>query len=276
MAETTQVEQTTPVSYNLNLSDVPYDEKYRLNQASTTQLVKGLHEMAGRLADPTNEYQKELYPALKTIVNKFSEKYTSLLQCSSEVEREVKRFNLHGYSGKIKNPVSTKGVKYNLVYKFANFGDYLKTVTQRMKYLVERQVPQRYVTNTAEGTAYTALKTQLQEFVKYMTEEVEQSWNTAVTSARTAGGSSVQENLRKRTEKQQSRVQGEFKKFKKVMPNKETTTESSQTNHYGQPSQQKPFRSSTSRGRGGFRGGRGASRGGGQTTRTQWTARKSS
>jgi hypothetical protein len=269
MSETTQMEQSTPVSYNLTLSDVPYDEKYRLNQASASQLVRGLQEMAGRIAEPTNDYQKELYPALKTIVTKFVEKYVELLQCSNEVEKEVKRFNLHGYSGKVKNPVSTKGVKYNLVYKFANFGDYLKTVTQRMNYLVERQVPQRYVTNTSEGTAYSTLKTQLQVFVKYLTEEVEQSWNTAVSSARTAGGNSVQENLRKRTEKQQVKPQGGFNKFKKPVSSKQQNS-----TEVGQQSVPRTQGTST-RGRGGFNRGRGASRGGGQTTRTQWTARKS-
>jgi hypothetical protein len=269
MSETTQMEQSTPVSYNLSLSDVPYDEKYRLNQASASQLVRGLQEMASRLAEPTNDYQKELYPSLKTIVTKFVEKYVELLQCSSEVEREVKRFNLHGYSGKVKNPVSTKGVKYNLVYKFANFGDYLKTVTQRMNYLVERQVPQRYVTNTSEGSAYSTLQTQLQAFVKYLTDEVEQSWNTAVSSARTAGGSSVQENLRKRTEKKEVKPQGGFKKFKN----------SAQVKQQGptETGQQTTTRTqgSSLRGRGSFKRGRGTFRTDGQTTRAQWTARKS-
>lgn len=207
-----EMEQTTSVNLNLTLNDVPYDEKYRLNQASVTQLVRGLQEMANRLSEPTNDYQKELYPALKTIVNNFVNKYIEILQCTSEVEREVKRFNLHGYSGKLKNAVLTKGVKYSLVYKFANFGDYLKSVTQRMKYIMERQLPQRYVTNSQEGTSYSSLKTQVQEFLTYLSE-VENSWNTVVSSARTIGGSNVQENLRKRTEKQQIKSQNVFKKI---------------------------------------------------------------
>ena len=250
--------QSNPVSYNLSLNDVSYDEKYRINQGSASQLLRGIQEMVNRLTEPSNEYQKELYPALKSIVVSFVEKYNVLLQCSSEVEREVKRFNLHGYNGKLKNPVSTSGVKYNLVYKFSNFGDYLKTVLQRVKYLIERNIPQRYVTNPSEGTAYANLKIQCQEFVKYLTEEVEQSWNTIVSAARTAGGNSVQENLRKRTENQQVKPHREYKK---TVPHEQH--EFKQQNENQERSSQ--------RGRGGFkiaRGrGRGMGRGGFNTTR---------
>jgi hypothetical protein len=203
MAETTQIESQSvqPENYNLSLSDLPYDEKYRLNQASASQLVRGLQEMTGRLPEPQNDYQKELYPVLKKIVEKVVDKYTSMIQSTSEVEREIRRFNLHGYNGRVKRAIVTRGVKFNLVYKYSNFGDYLKTITQRLTYLVERPLPQRYVTNTTEGTAYEQLKIQIQEFLKFIKDEVEQSWNTVVTQARTAGGNSVQENLRKRTER---------------------------------------------------------------------------
>ncbi len=281
MTETSQMEQTTPVNYNLNLSDVPYDEKFRLNQASATQLVRGLQEMANRLAEPTNEYQKELYPAIKKIVSTLIDKYSVILQSSSEVEREVKRFNLHGYSGKVKNSVSTKGVKFSLVYKFANFGDYLKTVTQRMSYIIERPVPQRYVTNISEGTAYSLLKTQLQEFLKYLSEDVEQSWNTVVSSARTAGGNSVQENLRKRTEKQFNPK----KKFKKlVVSETNNTTTPVVTEIVEQKSSNTKFSKGGKGGKGskGTKGGKGTkSSKGGKGTRGSskpkegWSVRKS-
>lgn len=203
MAETTQIESQSvqPQSYNLSLTDLPYDEKYRLNQASASQLVRGLQEMGGRLGEAQNDYQRELYPALKKIVTQVVEQYNNMLQGTNEVEREIRRFNLHGYNGRVKRAISTRGVKFNLVYKYANFGDYLKTVTQRLTYLVERPLPQRYVTNTTEGTAYEQLKVKIQEFLKFLKDEVEQSWNTAVTQARTAGGNSVQENLRRRTER---------------------------------------------------------------------------
>ncbi len=235
MTETTQ----TQVSYNLTLADVPYDVKYRLNQASASQLVRGLNEMTSRLGEPQNDYQKELYPSLKTIVSKLVDKYTNVLGGSSEVEREVRRFNLHGFNGRVKRPVGTKGVKFNLVYKYANFGDYLKTLSQRLTYLVERPVPERYVTNTSEGAAFEQLKVQLKEFLTFMKDEVEQSWNTAVTSARTAGGDSVQENLRKRTEKtaEKQKVRQEKKQStdkqptQRKVPAKQTRTNTDKTKY---------------------------------------------
>ncbi len=200
MTEETKME-TTMNKEPVTLQSIPYDEKFRLNQASASQLVKGLEEMASRLSEPQNDYQKELYPAIKNIVSRIVEKYSELLESTTEVEQEVRRFNLQGYNGKIKKAVSTKGVKFNLVYKFANFGDYFKTIVQRLTYLVDRQLPQRYVNNAAEGDAYNILKGKIWSFIKFMNEDIEQSWNTIVTAARTAGGDSVQENLRKRTEK---------------------------------------------------------------------------
>lgn len=201
MAETNTSEMST-----LTLANVSYDEKYRLNQGSASQLVRGLTEMVVRLTDPTNDYQRELYPALRSIVSEFVERYEQLLTTSNQTEFEIHRYNLHGYSGRVKMPISTRGVKYNLIYKYANFGDYLKTIVQRLKFLTERQVPQRYITNEAELAVFTALQTKVTDFLKFITEETEPKWNTAVATARTAGGESVQVNLRRRTEQYRPRV----------------------------------------------------------------------
>lgn len=257
MSETKQMETSEQTTFNLTLSDVPYDDKYRLNQASATQLVKGLQEMVSRLTEPQNDYQKELYPSLKNIVTKLVDKYNVVLEGTTEVEREVRRFNLHGYNGRVKKPIATKGVKYNLVYKYANFGDYLKTLTQRLSYLVDRPVPQRYVTNTTEGAAHNQMKTMLVDYLKYLKDDVETDWNTAVTSARTAGGSSVQENLRKRTEKTLKK-QGQDKSSTPTFQRRNTqpaTQQSSQSvNHSANRGRPNTRGSATVRGRG--RGGR--------------------
>lgn len=266
MAETKemkqQLEQTTPVSYNL--CDIPFDENYKLNRGSISQLIRGVQYMESKLTEPNNDYQKELYPALKSIVDKIIKKYDVLLQYTSDIEKEIKRYNLHGYNGKLKNPVSTSGVKYNLVYKFSNFGDYLKTITQRMKYLIERNLPQRYITNPSEGTAYASLKIELQDFVKFLSEDIDQLWNTAVSVARTAGGNSVQENLRKRTENREIKIQ---KSVKKTTVYKQDSEQ--QSTNRGRSSQR-----GIGRGRGGFKISRGSNRNV-RTTREQRTANNS-
>ena len=185
----------------LTLADIPYNPNYKLNQASASQIQKGLCEMAARIGEPQNDYQRELYPVLKMIVKKMTTRYEELLVFTTDIERDVRKFNLHGYSGRIKSKILTKGVKFNINYAYANFGDYFKTLAQRLKYLVERQFPQRYITNMAEGVAYTELKTELQAFLKFLQDDVEPMWNAVVASARAAGGDSVQDNLRKREEK---------------------------------------------------------------------------
>ncbi len=169
-------------------SHLPYDEKFKLNQASCTQLIRGMYEMGQRLEEPQNDYQRELYPVLKSVVDKVFQHYESLIASTNDTEANIRKYNLDGYNGRVKKPIATRGVKYNLVYKYANFGDYLKTINQRMNYLVTRPLPQRYINNVSEGVAYADLKTKLQEFLKFMKEEIEVTWNTAVSAARVAGG----------------------------------------------------------------------------------------
>ncbi len=187
----------------LSLDGISYDIKYRLSQGSVSQIVRGLSEMVTRLGDGENAYQQTLYPVLREQSKNIVSRFNTLLQTSSAADYDVRKFNLHGYDGRIKGTVITRGVRFNTIYQYANFGDYLKTITQRLTYILERQVPQRYSTDEALANAFTQLRSEVQDFVKYIHDEVEPRWNTAVTEARTAGGDSVQENLRKREQQRQ-------------------------------------------------------------------------
>ena len=103
-----------------------------------------------------------------------------------------------------------------------------------------------------------------------MKEEVEQQWNTAVTSARTAGGESVQENLRKRTERVatvKTTQQGQAKPQQQRKPFVKRTQQTEGETSGAPPTQRT----------GGQRGGRGGMRGKARIgARTQWSPRKSS
>ena len=187
----------------LSLDGISYDIKYRLSQGSVSQIVRGLSEMVTRLGEGENAYQQTLYPVLREQSKNIVSRFNTILQTSSAADYDVRKFNLHGYDGRIKGTVITRGVRFNTIYQYANFGDYLKTITQRLTYILERQVPQRYSTDEALANAFTQLRSEVQDFVKYIHDEVEPRWNTAVTEARTAGGDSVQENLRKREQQRQ-------------------------------------------------------------------------
>lgn len=211
-------------TFNLSLTDISYDDKYKLNQASVSQLVRGMQEMGNRLGEPTNEYQKHLYPTIKTLCENIVVEFSKLLNAHNEIDKDIRKYNLHGYNGKIRKPVSIRGVKHGVIYKYANFGDYTKCITQRLTYLMERELPERYITNVAEGDAYKQLQSEIHDFMKFMKEHIEPSWSNAVLNARNAGGNLVEENLQKRV--QQKIKSQEKKTYKKKQLNGKITIKS--------------------------------------------------
>jgi hypothetical protein len=218
----------------LSLDGISYDIKYRLSQGSVSQIVRGLSEMVTRLGEGENAYQQTLYPVLREQSKNIVSRFNTLLQTSSASDYDVRKFNLHGYDGRIKGTVITRGVRFNTIYQYANFGDYLKTITQRLTYILERQVPQRYSTDEGLSNAFVQLRSEVQDFVKYIHEEVEPRWNTAVTEARTAGGDSVQENLRKREQQRQEAQE-------RRVTHTQVSTEGGEQTEQNQQTQQRTF-----------------------------------
>lgn len=223
----------------LSLDGISYDIKYRLSQGSVSQIVRGLSEMVTRLGEGENAYQQTLYPVLREQSKNIVTRFNTLLQTSSAADYDVRKFNLHGYDGRIKGTVITRGVRFNTIYQYANFGDYLKTITQRLTYVIERQVPQRYTTDESLSNAFTQLRSEVQDFVKYIHEEVEPRWNTAVTEARTAGGDSVQENLRKREQQRQEAQERRATRTQVTTEGEQQTEQTQQRQYVRRPFQQR-------------------------------------
>ncbi len=172
----------------LTLNDVSFDIKYHLCNGSTTQIMRGLSESATRLPQPVNAYQNALYPQMLTLINEILAKYnTDLLTATNEVSKTIRNFSLHGYNGKIKAKVMTRGVHNNAVYAYAKFGDYLKCAVQRLDYISKSETPTRYTTDE-EKAEYETLKIVASVFVKYLTTDVFVEWNKIVSNARKVAG----------------------------------------------------------------------------------------
>lgn len=203
---TTQQETKTPAGFNLSLQDVQYDEKYTLNSGSLGQLMRSFVEMQSRISSEgeTDAYKKALYPPLRALSQEVLTKSNSLLLASSEKEREVRRFNLFGFNGRVKKiqgryPFVPR-LRPTTTYKYANFGDLLKVVKQRCEFISTREVPQRYVDDVEEGAAFTKLRNEVTDFLNYLKNTVDTKWSDAVTQARNAGGQQVQQNLERRSQ----------------------------------------------------------------------------
>jgi hypothetical protein len=203
---TQQEEATlTTTQGTLSLNDFGFEETYRLTQGSVSQVVRGMKEMLKRIGEITNDYQRILYPVLTELTNNIVDRYTELLKYNNEKEKEIVQFNLHGYDGTVRGNVATKGVNYILIYKYANFGDFIKTIRQRFEFILSRSTPKRYLEDEEKVRYFVNLKDRINEFLRYIKDDVEPRWNTTVSAARTSGGDEVQDNLKKREEEAKQR-----------------------------------------------------------------------
>jgi len=209
-APTNNDSQTTPVSFSdvsLETLQKSFNDTYKVSKGSASQVVLGFRAMASRLQDPQNEYQQELYPQLKqmctNVFNKYNE--TFLTSFSSDVERQVYGANLNGNrnSGSLYRSIPS-GVNRNLTYNYAQFGQLLRVLSGRLRFVVNRDAGsvQRYKDSTDETSAYQKLQTKSTEFLTYL-ETVSSEWDTFVKSTRTKFSVEETHEKKERPQRQQ-------------------------------------------------------------------------
>lgn len=209
-APTNNDSQTTPVSFSdvsLETLQKSFSDTYKVSKGSASQVVLGFRAMASRLQDPQNEYQQELYPQLKrmctNVFNKYNE--TFLTSFSSDVERQVYGANLNGNrnSGSLYRSIPS-GVNRNLTYNYAQFGQLLRVLSGRLRFVVNRDAGsvQRYKDSTDETSAYQKLQTKSTEFLTYL-ETVSSEWDTFVKSTRTKFSVEETHEKKERPQRQQ-------------------------------------------------------------------------
>ena len=187
--ETQTQSAPTPVSFeNISLDHLGFNETYRVTRGAASQVVVGLRHMLTKLATPTNDYQRTLYPRLSELTQQVVDRYVNtFLGVSESVTRQVYGANLNGprNDGSLYHSVNS-GVNRSLTYGYAQFGQLMKVLTNRLRFITKRTVEsvERYRTSQAEGAAYTALQGQCNEFLTYLST-VNEDWTRVVESART-------------------------------------------------------------------------------------------
>ncbi len=179
----------TPVSFDdVSLAHLTFNETFRVTRGAASQVVLGLQHMLTKLTSPSNEYQKSIYPQLSTITQQIVDKYTTtFLQVTTPVTRQVFGANLNGHKndGSLYRSVNS-GVNRSLTYGYAQFGQLVKVLTSRLRFIVNRdsQTVQRYKDSSEEASAYVQLQTLSNEFLTYLST-VNDEWNRIVDVART-------------------------------------------------------------------------------------------
>ena len=182
----------TPVSFSdvsLDTLKGSFNDTYKVSKGSASQLVLGFQSMSERLQEPTNEYQQTLYPQLKHLCSTLYAKYseTFLTTFTSDVERQVFGANLNGNrnTGSLYRSIPS-GVNKNLSYNYAQFGQLVRVLTSRLRFISQRDPNnvQRYKNDTTEFEAYQKLQTNVNTFMTYL-EGLSTEWNKLVTETRT-------------------------------------------------------------------------------------------
>ena len=188
----TNVESRQPVSFeNISLEFLKssFNDTYKVSKGSASQLVIGFEAMRNRLQEPTNEYQQSIYPKLKELCDRLYAKYSEIFLTTYEndVERQVFGANLNGNrnNGSLYRSIPS-GVNRNLTYNYAQFGQLMRVLTNRLRFVVQRDPTsvQRYSENASELSAYQKLQSSTNTFMTFLTD-LSNDWNQLVSDTRT-------------------------------------------------------------------------------------------
>ena len=260
----TNADSRQPVSFtdvSLDSLRSSFNDTYKVSKGSASQLVLGFQSMRSRLQEPTNEYQQTLYPKLKDLCDRLSTKYTEtfLTTFGSDVERQVFGANLNGNrnNGSLYRSIPS-GVNRNLTYNYAQFGQLMRVLTNRLRFVTQRDPSsvQRYKDSTDELAAYQKLQNTVNSFMTYLTD-LSNEWNQLVTETRTrfavSEQSSGQQRNQDRSQDRQPREQRQNRQYQQRdsrepreprEPREYRTRQSSQTSQSQTP--QTPQTSQTS------------------------------
>lgn len=166
---------------NLELDSFEYNDKFTLARASLAQIVIAMDRTQSRLTDPESDFQKILYPWFQQNLPTLVQKFKDMLTYSSETERNVKFFNL---GGSLPKKISVKLDFHNRVQLGnGNFGPFLKAAVQRVKYILDRDVPERYDGNEVATATFNSLREALGSYHEYLVS-LEEEYNDVVNKAR--------------------------------------------------------------------------------------------
>jgi hypothetical protein len=181
--------QTKTVSFdNIGLNQLLFNESYRLSRGSASQLVLGFKHMLTKLGEGTNDYQRTLYPQLRTITEEIINSYeTTFLTQTEPVYKQVFGANLNGTrnDGSLYRSINSN-VNRSLTYGYVQFGQLIKVLTNRLNFISQRdpQLIERYKSSKEEMDAYLQLQLCTNTFLQFLDQQ-NKKWTEFITFART-------------------------------------------------------------------------------------------
>jgi hypothetical protein len=233
----TNADYRQPVSFadvSLDSLRTSFNDTYKVSKGSASQLVLGFQSMRSRLQEPTNEYQQTLYPKLKDLCDRLATKYSEIFLTTfgSDVERQVFGANLNGNrnNGSLYRSIPS-GVNRNLTYNYAQFGQLMRVLTNRLRFVVQRDPSsvQRYKDSTDELAAYQKLQNTVNTFMTFL-GDLSNEWNQLVTETRTRFAVSEQSGQSGQQTQQHQPRQSRQSRYQNGQPRQRESSQS-QTTH---------------------------------------------
>lgn len=155
---TTTTEPT--MSYDLSLDQVNWKSHYKLHKASLGQIIASFRNILK--AEPKNKYEITLYYRLKPAVEILIDIYNEILKCDSLKEHDVKYFNLIYDMPKLVEVYP--GEHGDIRLRKPKIGALIKASKQRIKFIMEREIPGKYFGDDESIQEFNNLKSQMKDF----------------------------------------------------------------------------------------------------------------
>lgn len=190
--EQTKTNTSSTVEFTtVDPNTMKFSEEFRCARSTAGQVVLGFNFLSSSVLsqNSTNEYQKELYPMIVSLSKEVYEKYmeTFVLGEKNSVELQVFGVNLNGRfnDGKLKHNIICKNTKTSSKYKYAQFGQLLSLLYDRLLFISRRDITkiQRYMENKEEYQYFEKLQKLATEFCNYLrndTNSVMSRWTTFI------------------------------------------------------------------------------------------------
>jgi hypothetical protein len=133
--ENTQNLEKIPVDFsNIGLGVVVYDPMYFRNQGTISQIILSLQDMALRLIEPSNKYQEDLYPKIRSECTLMVDYYNQLVGSVDSKYFRYFGFYLNGPNNDGKRKPTTT-LHERKRYNVSEFKETLKSVDDRLRHI---------------------------------------------------------------------------------------------------------------------------------------------
>ena len=149
----------------LSLDNVDWKGHYVLARASIGQIIRTLQNVkihAEKKKSSVKPYEMTLNVGLCDIISDLLDNYEKMLCFESDIERDIAFFNI---IVNLPKDIVINAEKHGQIYlNRANIGNLIQAMRQRVDFILNRDIPDRYTDDPEQLTVFNSLKEKLLNF----------------------------------------------------------------------------------------------------------------